>query len=50
MSSHKPVAEKMRERLITRMVEAGEAAPMIEPAQEALNTGHRRVFEHEISE
>lgn len=50
MSSHKAVAEKMRERLIKRMVEAGEAAPTIEPAPEMTNTGHRRVFEHEILE
>ena len=42
------VAEKMRERLIRRMVEAGEAASMIEPAPEVTDSVHRRVFEHDI--
>ena len=50
MSSHKNVAEKMRERLIKRMVEAGDAAPTIEPAPEVSDSVHRRVFEHEILE
>ena len=50
LSSHKKVAEKMRERLIRRMVEAGEAAPTIEPAPEVTDTVYRRVFEHEILE
>lgn len=30
--SHREVADRMRERLVRRMVEAGEAAPVIEPA------------------
>ena len=50
MSSHKNVAEKMRERLIKRLIEAGEATPTIEPAPEVTDSVHRRVFEHEILE
>ncbi len=50
MTSHAKVAGKMRERLITRMVEAGEEAPIIEAAPEVTDTVHRLVFEHEIDD
>ncbi|OLF14050.1 arylsulfatase [Actinophytocola xinjiangensis] len=32
LTSHRRVADELRERLVRRMVEAGEAAPVIEPA------------------
>ena len=41
--SHQEVAAVMRERLIRRMVEAGESAPTIEPAATEAS-GQRRVF------
>ncbi len=41
-SSHQDVAATLRERLIRRMVEAGEAAPTIEPAP-SRPSGQRRV-------
>ena len=44
--SHQKVAAVMRERLIRRMVEAGEAAPTIEPAP-SRPSGQRRVSEAE---
>ena len=44
--SHQKVAAVMRERLIRRMVEAGEAAPTIEPAP-TRPSGQRRVSEAE---
>jgi arylsulfatase A-like enzyme len=44
--SHQKVAAVMRERLIRRMVEAGEAAPAIEPAPTRAS-GQRRVSEQE---
>ena len=40
--AHRPVAEEMRGRLIRRMVQAGERAPEVEPA-EASPMGQRRV-------
>lgn len=40
--AHRPVAEEMRGRLIRRMVQAGERAPEVEPA-EAESMGQRRV-------
>ncbi|UUZ84133.1 hypothetical protein LJK88_10535 [Paenibacillus sp. P26] len=33
-NAHRPVKEVLRERLIRRMTEAGEAPPRIEPAEE----------------
>lgn len=48
--SYRAVADKLRERLLTRMTEAGEKAPIIEPAPEMSNPGRRTVFEHEILE
>ena len=44
--SHAEVAAMMRERLIRRMVQAGEAAPTIEPAP-AVASGQRRVTPEE---
>jgi len=44
--SHRAVADRLRERLLKRMVEAGEAVPVIEPAPEV--HAARNVFEHEI--
>jgi len=50
MTSHQKVSEKMRERLVKRMVEADEQAPTIDPAPEVTDSVHRRVFEHEVME
>jgi len=46
LESHARVAEVMRERLVRRMVEAGEAAPVIEPAPPR-KSGQRIVTEAE---
>ena len=46
LESHREVAEVMRERLVRRMVEAGEAEPAIEPAPER-PSGQRRVSREE---
>ncbi|GAB4517103.1 MAG: hypothetical protein Kow0047_28870 [Anaerolineae bacterium] len=48
LESHREVAAHLRERLIRRMVEAGEAAPTIEPAP-SRPSGQRRVAPHEIT-
>jgi hypothetical protein len=40
----------MRERLLRRMQEAGEAAVEIRPAPERDGPGHRRVFPEEIDQ
>jgi arylsulfatase A-like enzyme len=45
--SHREVAAVLRERLIRRMVEAGEAAPTIEPAPVTRPGGQRRVSPEE---
>lgn len=45
--SHERVREVMRERLIRRMVEAGEEAPVIEPCGTVTKHGQRRVTEAE---
>ncbi|MBB6734162.1 sulfatase-like hydrolase/transferase [Cohnella zeiphila] len=42
MESHREVAGKLRERLIRRMTEAGETAPVVEPAA-SRPSGQRRV-------
>jgi arylsulfatase A-like enzyme len=47
MKSHKPLAASLRERLVRRMTEAGEAAPVIKPADEK-PSGQRKVGEAEI--
>jgi arylsulfatase A-like enzyme len=49
LESHAPVAERMRERLIARMVAAGEKAPRIEPAPPR-KSGHHRVYPEEINQ
>jgi arylsulfatase A-like enzyme len=46
LASHQEVARLLRERLIQRMVAAGEAAPIITPAPQRLS-GQRRVTEEE---
>jgi len=48
LESHQPVAEKMRQRLIARMVEAGEAAPTIEAAP-GRPSSQRRVTPEEVA-
>jgi arylsulfatase A-like enzyme len=49
MESHRKVADQLRETLIRRMVEAGEAAPHIDAAPAAAY-GQRKVREYEIFE
>lgn len=49
MESHRPVAERMRQRLIRRMVEVGEVPPIIESA-EIKPSGQKKVFPQEIDE
>ena len=46
LESHRSVANVMRDRLIRRMVEAGEEAPVIEEAEE-WKSGQRRIKEGE---
>ena len=46
LESHQEVAQVMRERLIRRMVDAGEKAPIIEPAP-SRRSGQRRVTHEE---
>ncbi|MCL5999037.1 MAG: sulfatase-like hydrolase/transferase [Chloroflexi bacterium] len=48
LESHCEVAEVMRARLIRRMVEAGEAAPVITPAS-PIPSGQRRVSPEEVN-
>ncbi|UCC61965.1 MAG: sulfatase-like hydrolase/transferase [Anaerolineae bacterium] len=47
LESHQEVAAAMRERLIRRMVDAGETAPMVEPAPPK-PSGQRRVLPEEV--
>jgi arylsulfatase A-like enzyme len=47
MQSHRAVADVLKQRLIKRMVEAGEAAPEIRPA-ESKPSGQRKVTEAEL--
>ena len=49
MEAHRPVVEQMRERLIRRMVEAGEEAPEIRSA-EVRKSGQRKVTAEEVLE
>ncbi len=49
-ASHREVVDKLRERVIARMVEAGEDVPIIDPPANVPDAGQRRVFEHEILE
>jgi arylsulfatase A-like enzyme len=46
-TSHRQVADLCRERLVRRMVQAGEAAAVIEPAL-PIKSGQRRLTEDEI--
>jgi arylsulfatase A-like enzyme len=46
LESHREVADVMRERLVRRMVQAGEEAPVVEPAP-ARKSGQRRVSPEE---
>ncbi|GAA5031838.1 sulfatase-like hydrolase/transferase [Actinopolymorpha pittospori] len=43
MASHRAVAERLRARLLARIVAAGEAEPVIEPAPEVPSGAQRRV-------
>jgi arylsulfatase A-like enzyme len=47
--SHRPVAERMRQRLLARMAAAGEEAPEISEAT-VTRQGQRRVAEHEANQ
>lgn len=47
LESHRPVADRMQQRLIKRMVEAGEAAPTIIPAN-PIPAGQRKVTAAEV--
>jgi arylsulfatase A-like enzyme len=47
LSSHRAVSDVLRDRLIRRMVEAGEPAPRVEAAPQ-IRSGQRRVDEHEL--
>jgi arylsulfatase A-like enzyme len=49
MDSHREAADQLRETLIRRMVEAGEAAPIIDSAP-AVRSGQRKVHTREIFE
>jgi arylsulfatase A-like enzyme len=48
LSSHRAVADRLRERLLARMAAAGEAAPTIDNAPEQGRAGQRRVSAAEI--
>jgi arylsulfatase A-like enzyme len=47
--SHQKVADRLRERLVARMVAAGEKKPSIKKAPK-IKSGQRRVFEEEIEQ
>ncbi|MCX7011803.1 MAG: sulfatase-like hydrolase/transferase [Candidatus Sumerlaeota bacterium] len=47
LSSHREASDILRDRLIRRMVEAGEEAPTIEPAPPRPAGGQRRVYPNE---
>lgn len=46
--AHAPLCEKLRARLVARMVQAGEAAPTIEAAATTIPRGQRRVSEEDM--
>jgi len=48
LASHRVVADRLRERLIARMVAAGEVAPTIENAPDKGKVGQRRVSAAEV--
>ena len=47
--SHRELADKLRDRLIQRMLQAGEAAPVIVPAAERAANPQRILFPEEIN-
>ena len=47
LDSHTPLRRRLRERLISRMHDIGEPTPTIAEA-EAVDSGQRRVFDHEL--
>jgi hypothetical protein len=47
--SHRRVADAMRQRLVRRMVAAGETPPRIDPAP-AVNSGQKEVFPDEVEQ
>jgi arylsulfatase A-like enzyme len=48
-SSHRELAAALRQRLVARMVQAGEAAPTIEPAPDRPHSRQRAVWPEEIN-
>jgi hypothetical protein len=50
MESHRPVAERMRKRLLARMAEAGEPPAVIELAAQNEPSAQRRVTAEEIEQ
>jgi arylsulfatase A-like enzyme len=50
LASHQKVAERMRDRLICRMLAAGEPRPQINLSTQREAQGHRRVFPDEINQ
>ena len=48
MESHRRVSEAMKERLLRRMSEAGEAEPEVDPAPQRPTVGQLRVEEHDV--
>lgn len=48
--SHRALADRLRERLLARMLRAGEAAPVIVPAPERLPNSQRFLFPEEVEE
>ncbi len=49
LTSHKELVAKLRERLIARMVQAGESAPQIDPAPERAPNPQRFLFPEELN-
>ncbi len=49
LTSHRALADLLRDRLIRRMLQAGEAAPHIEPAPERPSNPQRILFPEEIT-
>jgi arylsulfatase A-like enzyme len=47
METYRSIADSLKERLVARMVQAGELAPVIEPAP-AVSSGQRRVSVNEL--
>ena len=49
LASHRAVADRLRQRLLSRMAQAGEAIPVVEPAPER-PSGQRRVTPAEVEQ